>query len=110
MTDELKDKLKRILANHEGRYRAITSRGLSSLTGSDDRQIRLAIRELRADGFPVLSSSAAPAGFYLPLNRSELEEFLASMRARLIEDARTRRDVKKYGDYWLTPAEQGRLI
>jgi hypothetical protein len=73
----LKSELRLILSKHEGRRQAITSRELSGITGADDRRIRLTIRELRADGFPVLSSSFSPAGFYLPLSWKELEDCLA---------------------------------
>jgi len=68
------------------------------------------IRELRSEGFPVLSASTPPAGFYLPATRRELDECLASLRSRLIEDARTRRDLKIHGGNWLIPASQGRLM
>lgn len=107
---KLKRELRLILGRHEGRRQAITSRELSALTGADDRRVRLAIRELRAEGFPVLSSPIAPAGFYLPMSWLELDECLASLRSRLIEDARTRRDLKVHGARYLTPAYQVKLL
>ena len=105
----LKDQLKAILSRHEGRSQAITSRELSGVTGQPDRTIRLAIRELRREKFPILSSTEFPAGYYLPNNRGELGECLSSLRSRLIEDAKTRRDIKVGGDCYLTPAEQLKL-
>ena len=102
-----KDILKGILLRHEGISQAIKSKELCSLLGLPDRQVRLIIRDLRADGVPVLSSGE---GYYMPGSWDELRECLASMRGRLIADAVTRRDIKIYGERWLTPAEQGRLI
>lgn len=106
----MKLRLRRILEKHWGRAQAITSRELSALTGADDRKIRLAIRELIAGGLPVLSSSTLPAGYFLPSTRAELDECLASLKGRLIEDARRRRDLKVHGGNWLLPAEQGKLL
>ena len=104
---DLKAQLKSILLRHEGQTQAIKSKELCFLLGIPDRQVRLIIRELRFDGVPVLSSGE---GYYMPGNWNELRECLASMRGRLIQDALTRRDIKVYGERYLTPAEQGRLI
>jgi len=103
----LKAEIKNILLRHEGQAQAIKSKELCLLLTLPDRQVRLLIRELRSDGLPVLSSGE---GYYMPSNWDELRECLASMRSRLIEDALTRRDIKVYGERYLTPAEQGRLI
>ena len=103
----MKDELKGILLRHEGQERAIKSKELCALLNMPDRQVRLLIRDLRADGVPILSSGA---GYYLPGNWDELRECLASMRNRLIADALTRRDIKVYGERYLTPAKQGVLI
>lgn len=105
--NEFKLQLKDILLRHEGENQAITSARLCHLVGYPDRTVRKVIRELRAERFPVLSSGK---GFYLPVNRDELDQCLASMRSRLIEDAKTRRDIRIAGGLYLTPARQGRLI
>lgn len=107
MNNDLKAQLKNILSRHEGRDNAITSRELSQVTGEPDRTIRLAIRELRADSLPVLSSGE---GYFLPVNWAEVMECAASMKSRLIEDAKTRRDILRSATFYLTPAKQGRLI
>lgn len=41
----------------------------------DERQVRLAIVRLRKAGLPVCSSSA-DAGYFLPVNRQEFQDFL----------------------------------
>lgn len=105
--EEFKVELKNILLRHEGKDRAIKSNELCLLLELPDRQVRLLIRELRSDGLPVLSSGE---GYFMPINQDELRYCLASMRSRLIQDALTRRDIKVYGERYLTPAEQGRMF
>lgn len=108
MTDNLlKLQLKNILLRHEGEKRAITSAELCLLLKHPDRTVRLLIRELRADLFPILSSGR---GYYLPISWDELNQCVASLRSRLIEDAKTRRDILKAGALYLKPAQQGLLM
>ena len=107
--DELKAELKSILLRHEGRDRAITGRELAAMFGQrDDRQVRLAIRDLITDGLPVASSTEA--GYFIVANRQEAEQYACSIRSRLIQDAIRRRDFRRAADQYLTPAAQGRLI
>ena len=103
----LKPQLKNILERHAGRCRAITARELCLLLGQPDRTVRLVIRELRKEGFPVLSSGE---GYYLPSTWDELDRWARSMRSRLIEDALTRTDVLTGGVLFLKPAKQARLL
>jgi len=105
--NQLKLQLKDILLRHEGKHQAITSGVLCRLLEQPDRTVRLVIRELRADLFPVLSSGE---GYFLPANWNELNQCVASMRSRLIEDAKTRRDILKAGALYLKPAKQGVLL
>ena len=103
-----KAELRDILLRHEGQAHAITGRELAFLFGQrDDRQVRLAIRELIADMIPVASSSK---GYFIVATRKEAERCAQSFRSRLIEDALRRRDFRRAADQWLTPAEQMRLI
>ena len=103
----IKQELKTILLRHEGKEQAITSRELCLLLGLQDRALRLFIRDLREELVPILSSGE---GYYLPANRDEVNQCLASMRSRLIADAITRRYIKKAAALYLTPAEQGVLM
>lgn len=103
-----KERIRRLI--NRGRSKAITSRQLSDITGLPDRKIRLIIRELIADGLPVLSATETPAGYYLPETRQEIRQYAQALRSRLIEDARRRRDILIYGDRYLQPARQERLL
>ena len=109
----MKDRVKRILSHHQGRSSAITRRELRRLLELDikeDRALRLTIAELRREGVPILSSSSHQGGYYLPASKKELEDCLAEFRSRLIEDAKTRRDLKLHGNYYLAGEKQGVLI
>ena len=108
---DLKTELKRILLRHEGKARAITGRELATMVDyQDDRRVRQVIRELITDGLPVASSTEAPAGYFLVATHQEAEEYAASIRSRLIEDALRRRDFRRAADLYLAPARQGRLV
>lgn len=107
----IKGHLKSILQRHEGRDRAITGRELAAMVGHrDDRTVRLVIRELITAGLPVASTTEAPAGYFVVTTRQEAEEYAASIRSRLIEDAKRRRDFRRTADMYLTPAVQRRLF
>ena len=108
---DLKSRLKTLLLKHEGKARAITGRELATIVGHrDDRQVRMVIRELITDGLPVASSTEFPAGYFIVATRQEVEEYAASIRSRLIEDAIRRRDFRRAANMHLAPAQQGRLI
>jgi DNA-binding GntR family transcriptional regulator len=110
VTKDLKAEVKRILERHEGRERTITGKEIARLLGCrDDRQIRHIIRELITDGLPVASTTGHPAGYFLPINYREAREYADSLKDRLIEDARRRRDFRKAADAYLSLMRQGRL-
>lgn len=110
MVVDLKSELRRILERHEGRHMAIPSRVLAAITQQHERAVRLAIRELIAEGLPVASSTEAPAGYFLVATRAEADQYAESIKGRLIEDALRRRDFRRAAALRLKPAEQGRLI
>jgi len=108
---DLKLEVKRILERHEGRDRTITGKELARLLGCrDDRGIRHIIRELITDGLPVASTTGHPAGYFLPVSYQEAREYTDSLKDRLIEDARRRRDFRRAADAYLSLMRQGRLI
>ena len=107
---ELQSHLKHILERHIGKYRAITAKELTGITGVPDRAIRLAIRELIARNVPIASSVTPPYGYYLISNHTEAREYAESIKGRLIEDAMRRRDFNRAASFHLQPAQQGRLI
>ncbi len=112
MTDQstLKWNIKNVLMRHEGRGRAITARELASLVGSNDRAVRLAIRELIADGVPVASSTENPGGYFMVTSWQEAREYADSIKGRVIEDALRRRDFRRSAALYLKPATQERLL
>lgn len=107
---DLMQKLRPILEKHEGRRTAITSRELAAVTGQHERAVRLAIRELIEDGLPVASSTEPPAGYFLVVTMKEAEQYAASIKSRLIEDALRRRDFRRAAALHLKPATQGKLL
>lgn len=111
MESDLKNSLKTVLSLHEGPGQAVKARQLAGMFGyKDDRAIRLAIRELIAEGLPVASSTEKMPGYFLVTSRQQAELYAGSIKSRLIEDAKRRRDFRKAADMWLTPAEQGKLL
>lgn len=108
--DPLERELRDILRHHEGTDYAITSRELAALTGKPERTVRLVIRELIRDGLPVASRTEPPAGYYIVTSRRQAQEYADSLKSRLIEDARRRRDFRTAADGWLTPAVQEKLL
>jgi len=103
----VKTELRKILERHEGRDRAITGMELAKrLNQRDDRKIRLIIRELIEDKFPVASCGK---GYFIPNSYEEAREYADSLKGRLIEDALRRRDFRRAADCHLRPVEQGRL-
>lgn len=107
---ELKGRLRMILRVRNGRPSAITAGELSMITESTERNVRLAIRELITEGLPVASTTELPGGYFLVATRQEAEQYAASIRSRLIEDAIRRRDFRRAADMHLTPARQGKLL
>ena len=78
-----------------GKPNALPGRILAQRLGfKDDRRIRLAIRELIANGYPIASSVSPPMGFFIAQDKKEAERYLSDLKGRLVEDAYRRRDFK----------------
>lgn len=109
---ELKEYLREILLEHNGRLSAITAGQLAMITQDSERNVRLIIRELITEGLPVASVTerSSPQGYFLVTTRQEAEEYAGSLRGRLIENAIRRRDFRRAADMHLTPARQGILV
>lgn len=104
----LKAKVEIILERHIGPQNHIKAGELAARLGfNDDREIRLAIRELISDGVPIVSDSY---GYYIADAYSQVEEYTRSLKNRVINDALRIRDVKKsFGLYW-NGEKQGKLM
>ena len=110
-TPNLPSQVKSILRSHRGRANPITGRELAGLLGQrDDRQVRLAIRQLIAAGEPIASATESPPGYYLVQTPTEAREYMAELRGRLKEDALRRRDFRRAAGFYLDRVTQGRLI
>jgi len=93
--DELTELEIKILNHLEvGHNNAIPLKNLCLKTGTSERKIRLGIEQLRREGWCVLIPGSAPFGYFLAENQAELDEYIAYMRSRLIEEYRTYRIVK----------------
>ncbi len=72
-----------ILKQHRGAQSAVTGGDLARALGHhNDRQIRLVIQQLIADGHPIAASVCDPAGYYVIATREEAEAYMAVLRSR----------------------------
>jgi len=78
-----------------GNLNALPGRILAQRLGfKDDRRIRLAIRELIAEGYPIAASVSPPMGFFITQDKKEAGRYLSDLKSRLVADAYRRRDFK----------------
>ena len=76
-----------------GHRNAITGRDIAHAIGqSDDRKVRLIIRELIAEGVPIASSVSEPMGFYIVANEHEAADYMRVLKERIREDTVRLRD------------------
>jgi hypothetical protein len=86
----------KILKAHVGRHNAITGKDLATALGHrDDRKIRLAIRELLREGYPIASSVSEPMGFYICSTEHEAMAYISTLRARAQEDLARLKDFEE---------------
>lgn len=112
---DLKTRVLAILEHHQGRANAITSYELAEAvelprTRAVQRKLQFIIRELRKEGKPILATCRIPYGYYYANTWAEVQDCLASLRSRLIEDALTRRDIKVGAGLYFENAEKVRLL
>ena len=94
-----------------GRHRAITGKDIAhSLGFREDRQVRLAIRDLIAEGHPIAAAVQPPMGYFMVESIAEAKEYQAGLRSRLIHDALRLRDFKVGARRYLAKAIQRRLM
>ena len=106
----MKAQLLNILRQHQGRQNAIKACDLAALLNENERAVRLAIRELIAEGVPVASSTESPAGYFIITTYAEIQEYSESIKGRLIEDAIRRRNFRRAAFKHLEEAHQGVLL
>ncbi len=74
-----------------------------------DRAIRQAIRELIADGIPIIGSAKPPYGYYIAETTEEARQELDFIKGYIVENAYRRRDFKRAARTLLEP-QQLKLI
>jgi len=89
---ELKQEVRQLL--RIGKEKARTGEDIAKLLGVNYRLIRLTIRELIADGLPVISSVHPPYGYYIADNPEEVTEHLGDLRHRALEVLGRYKDLK----------------
>lgn len=107
---DVKDHIKYILASHHGRANAISNSELARLTKTHIRYVQIIIRDLISEGIPIASSCDKPHGYFIAGNWEEADIYSESLKNRLIENARRRRDFRRSALYYLTPAKQEKLF
>ena len=78
-----------------GHNNAMSLKNLCLRTGIKERKLRMAIESLRRQGWSVLIPPSAPFGYFLAENQQELDEYIAYMKHRIIEEYKTYRIVRK---------------
>jgi len=87
---ELKQEVRSLL--RYGKENAQTGSKLATVLGfKDDRPVRLAIRDLIAEGLPVAASGN---GYFIASSLDEATEYMRNLKSRLVNDAYRRRDFK----------------
>jgi len=111
MDNELKQPILQFIQIHKGRANAVRGSEIASFLGQkNDRYIRLIIRDLIAEGYPIASSVQNPYGYFLVKDREEATEYQQSLKNRLIEDAIRLRDFRRSAGCTLATAKQGILL
>ena len=78
-----------------GKDNAIPGWELCQILDVTQRVLGKMIENERRAGSPICANSGAPWGFYLAANRSEMEDYCASLRKRASEIFKTRRACMK---------------
>jgi len=92
-SNELKLEVRLLLRT--GKEKAATGKVIAlTLNYKNDRLIRQAIRELIADGIPIISSVNPPYGYYIANTPEEITEHLGELRHRALEILGRYKDLK----------------
>ncbi len=104
----LKDDVRTLL--RYGKANARTGEYIARVMGfKNDRVVRLALRELIADGVPIISLVEPPYGSYIADNPEELIEYLVKLRHRAVEILGRYKDLKIAAKKILDPHQMGLL-
>ena len=74
-------------------HKPTTKKELHSMTGYNDREIRAAVKNLRDNGYPVMSSSKK-SGYWIARNEDEIHMLIAELKSRASEMMNTARSLE----------------
>ena len=80
-----------IIKDHCGAFNAINQYEVTNKyiywhkKGITERAVRQAIRELRQEGYPILSTPHQPGGYFIPFSYEEVKEWRERMRKKAIK-------------------------
>jgi len=81
-----------IIKEHIGAFNAISQYEIADKyiywhsNGITDRAVRVAIRELRREGYPILSTPHKPGGYFIPFTHKEVKEWRKRMHDKAIKE------------------------
>jgi len=81
-----------IIKEHVGAFNAISQYEIVNKylyrhnDGITDRSVRVAIRELRREGYPILSTPHKPGGYFIPFTHEEAKEWRERMRKKAVKE------------------------
>jgi len=79
-----------------GKKNRITREALISLSGMSDRGVRANIKNLRDEGYPIMSSTKSKeSGYWLPESYEELESWVNTIESYARSIYRTTKKAKK---------------
>ena len=111
----MKEQIKRILEQHRGRENAIPRKRLRNeiiylqvhecnggiVKPLSDRKMRELINELRHTGYPILSATGKPSGYYMPATYAEVKEARRMILSYVIDLRRTLKALRIYGERYV---------
>ncbi len=104
----LKAEVRRLLRH--GQENARTGENIAKLLGfKGDRTVRLAIREMTAEGLPIAAAVTPPLGYFIASSLEEADTYMRVLKSRLVNDAYRRRDFKLAARGILDPYQMGLL-
>ena len=104
--EEFKSRILHQLGRGQGK--SYPCRLIAYYCGSNDRSVRYMIRDLIEEGYPIASTTGKHPGFFVADTPEEVKDYAQSLRDRLIEDARRRRDFLR-ASYPILHPEQIRM-
>ena len=106
LKDRAEFKYRLLMSLGKGRKQAITGKELAQIfSHKNDRQVRLIIRELIEEGYPIASTTGQPPGFFIAETKEEVLKYASGLRGRLIEDAIRRRNFLRASRQILQPEQ-----